>query len=391
MILPYLLFSQQDSIILMGDMTESMESRDSVKAFIQDSIQRYGQKIQDSIKAVRPSSGIDTVVTYNGKDSVVFNINSKKMALHGNAQIVLKQQKLEAEYIELDFQKNTMFAQGLEDSVKGLIGFPKFTESGEQYAGQKILYNFKTNKGVIDLGETDLGEGFYFGSKIKRISQNEMFVQNGYYTTCDAPHPHYYFGSPEMKVIVKDRILLDPITFYVEDMPLFTIPFGLFFPNKGGRQSGILIPSFFFSENRGVVLENFGIYLALSDYYDTKITCNFYSKGGYIAKTFTQWHLLNQFSGSLRFEFGRTRMNVEDPYQKQYSIGLNHSHQFNPSSKMDVRLDFRSQDYNRSTSTSINEQIQQNITSNASYQLKFDKGISFSIGYQRDQNIITNE
>lgn len=336
-------------------------------------------------------SGIDTIVFYRATDSIIFDVEKKIMILRGSSSIEMRNQKLKAETIELDFDKSTLKAEGTRDSNNKLIGIPHFTEAGEEYFGKNILYNFRTNRGTITFGETELGEGFYFGTKIKRISENELFVQDGYYTTCDAPHPHFYFGSPKMKVALHDRIFIDPIIFYVEDMPIFGVPFGLFFPSKSGRQSGIIVPSFFFSQNRGVVLNELGIYLALSDYYDTKFSVDFFSKGGFILKNYTQWHLINEFSGNARIEWGRTRLSPDQEFEQRYSIGLSHNHQISPFTKFDASLDFRSQDYNRNTSFNIFETTQQNISSNASYSTRFEDGSSFSISFQRDQNIITNE
>ncbi len=336
-------------------------------------------------------SGIDTIVFYRATDSIIFDIEQKIMILRGSSSIEMKNQKLSAELIELDFERSILKAEGIRDSNNKLIGIPHFTEEGEEYYGKHILYNFSTNRGTITFGETELGEGFYFGSKIKRISENELFVQNGYYTTCDAGHPHFYFGSPKMKVALRDRIFIDPIIFYIEDMPIFGVPFGLFFPSKSGRQSGIIVPSFFFSQNRGVVLNELGIYLALSDYYDTKFSMDFFSKGGFILKNYTQWHLVNKFSGNARIEWGRTRLSPDQEFEQRYSIGLSHNHQISPFTKFDASLDFRSQDYNRNTSFNIFETTQQNISSNASYSTRFEDGSSFSISFQRDQNIITDE
>lgn len=359
---------------------------------IKEALSKLSDQKDTLTRANIDKKGIDSTVTYYAKDTVVFDVQKKKMRLRGNSKLEMKQQKLEAEVILLDFNESQLDASGIVDSVnKKMIGFPKFNDTGEEFAGQYIKYNFKSKKGTISLGETEMGEGFYFGSKIKRISDNELYVQNGYYTTCDAPHPHFFFGSTEMKVLVQDRIFLDPIIFYVEDMPIFAIPFGLFFPSKGGRQSGIIIPSFFFSQNRGVVLSDLGFYLALSDYYDTKFNMDYFSKGGFILKNYTQWNLLNSFNGSLRLEWGKTRLDPDDEFQNRYSIGLNHNQNLSPDTKIEARLDFRSEDYNRNTTFDITQTIQQNISSFASYSTRFDNGSSLSLSYQRDQNIITRE
>ncbi len=338
------------------------------------------------------SSGIDSVIVFRAKDTIRFNAIKKTMYMRGESKLDYKAQHLNSEIIRIDFNKSELSSQGVQDSNQKYIGFPQFTDNGETFVGKNILYNFKTQEGLISTGETEVGDGYYSGSKIKRVSQSELFVQNGRYTTCNAPHPHYYFGSPEMKVIANDRVFIDPIYFYVEDMPLFVIPFGLFFPSKSGRQSGLIIPSFFFSKNRGVVFQNLGLYLALSDYYDTRFNIDYYSKGGYNLKNNTRWKIRDKLDGHLDVEYGKTRLDPDSKFQTNYKFALSHNQNLTPQSKIVANISFMSQDYNRNTNyTSLQSRLKQNITSNASYSKSYDNGSSISLAFNRDQNIITNE
>ena len=342
----------------------------------------------DSINVRTSKSGMDSIVYYSARDTIKFTIGKKKMDLRGDSKLDYKVQKLEAENITLDFGESTISARTGKDKNGNTIGFPKFNDSGEEFMGEVIVFNFKTKKGLIELGETQMSEGFYFGNKIKRVSEQELFVEDGYYTTCDHPHPHFYFGSPEMKIVAKDKVFLDPIIFYVEDMPIFAIPFGLFFPSKGGRQSGIIIPTFFFSKSRGVTFNDLGFYYAASDYWDTQITADLYSKGGYLMKNKTRWNINRRIVGNLDMSYGNTRYNPDDKYTEAYSINLNHKQDIDPSSKVNVRLNFKSQDFNRNTSWNMNDRLQQTIESYASYSKNFDNGANISMNYQRSQNII---
>lgn len=378
--------AQEDSLDVadpaLGDSLEILTSPPA-GSFTADS------SMADSIAARASRSGMDSVVVYSANDSIVFRIKDRTMRLRGDSKLDYKDQKLAAEVIELDFSESTIAANGVKDSSGIITGFPQFNDSGEEFVGERLKFNFKTNKGTISLGETQLSEGFYFGTKIKRISQSEFFVKDGYYTTCDAPSPHYYFGSPEMKVIAKDRVFLDPIIFYVEDLPMFAIPFGLFFPSKSGRQSGIIIPSFFFSENRGIVFNDLGFYFALSDYYDTKFTADIYTKGGYLLKNHTRWSLRNRFNGSANLQYGNTRYNPDDEWTQAYSIQINHQHTIDPQTRLTANLDFKSQDFNQNTQTNQRLRQQQEIRSNASLSRSFDNGSNVSFSYDRSQNINT--
>ena len=358
----------------------------NVKLTTLDSV---GNHLNDRVTR-KPKSGLDTIVTYSAKDTVVFHVQKEKMRLRGDADLLYKQQNLKAEVIEMDFSKNLLKSEGVSDSIGKVYGYPQFTDHGETFYGKIINYNFKTQKGSIVFGETEVDEGFYFAEKIKKEAGNIMYLKNGRFTTCDAPHPHYYFGSPKMEVKVKDRVFVDPIIFYVEDLPVFAVPFGMFFTMQSGRQSGLIIPSFFFSQNRGVTLENFGVYLALSDYYDTRFTVDYYSKGGFRVKNFTQWKYQDILNGTMNLEFGKTRFNPKEDFTRNWRFTLMHNQAFSPQERLTVNLDFSSSDYNRNTEWNLQDRQVQEITSNASYSKSFDNGSSFSLAYSRTQNIITN-
>lgn len=346
--------------------------------------------LDTTLKISKNNSGLDSIVYFSANDTIVFDINSRVLRLRGNSKLRYKSQFLESEVIELYFKESILSAQPAIDKDNRQFGYPKFTDKSESFIGEKIKYNFKTNQGLITLAETELGDGFYQGAKIKRVSENELFVKDGAYTTCDAPHPHFYFGSPEMKVVMQDRIFLDPIIFYVQDLPIFILPIGLFFPSKTGRQSGIIIPSFFLSTSRGVQLNDIGLYLALSDYYDTKFTVDFFSKGGYTIKNFTQWVKRDEFSGNLNLQYGRTRFNPDDEYTQNWRVDIRHNHTLTPTEKISANLSFSTPDFNRNTSWNLANRIVQDIRSDAYYNNQFDNGSSLSLSYSRSQNIINN-
>jgi hypothetical protein len=385
LIFPVISFSQNslDSLRLLDSNLITPEFKIKM-----DSLNRQvGMKIiTERVK----KTGIDTIVNYQSSDSIIFNIKSQKMRLRGNAEVKFKTQQLNAEVIELSFKNSEMTSSGIIDSSEHLVGYPKFADKGEEYFGENIRFNFQTGQGVISVGETQINDGFYFGTKIKRISSTEMFVAGGYYTTCDHPEPHFHFGSSKMKIIADDRVLLDPLVLYVEDLPVFILPFGLFFPTQHGRQSGLIVPSFFFSQSRGVVFQNLGFYWAASDYWDTQIKTDLYSKGGFMLKNQTRWALRNEFVGGMELEYGLTRFNVDDDYTTNWRFRFNHNQDFTPNDKLVFNLDFASNGINRNTLTNNNSFITQNIRSSASYTKNFDNRTTLSVSYDRDQNIITD-
>ncbi len=350
------------------------------------SVALWAQDPMDSTSVRR--SDIDTVVVFSATDTAHFSTKRKVLRLRGKASVSYKTQKLEAAMIDMDFDASTMSATGIKDSLGRVIGFPVFTDNGEEFAGEAMSYNFKTKRGRIKFGETSVEGGFYYGSRIKRVSDRTAYVENGAFTTCDAPEPHFYFSSPKMKVVMDDKIYLNPVIWYVEDIPVFALPMGLFFSTERGRRSGFIMPSPLITSDRGIVLQNLGYYFAVSDYFDTEITSDLTTKGGFTLYNRSRWALRDVFTGNSELRLGYTRFNVDDDYTFNFGVTLNHQQQLRPQENVSVNLLFTTQQLFQNTSLNPNDRIRQNARSTASYQRTFYNGMSFNVNYVRDQNMI---
>lgn len=333
-------------------------------------------------------SGIDTIVIFSAKDTAHFHLGRKQLRLRGTSDVRYRTQRLQSEVIVMDFGRSTMEAEGAKDSTGRVAGFPVFSDNGEEYAGSAMLYNFTTGRGRVKFGETSVEGGFYYGSRIKRIDASTAFVEQGCFTTCDAPHPHFYFNSPKMKVVMDDKIYLDPVIWYVEDIPVFAMPLGLFFSTERGRRSGIIMPSPLVTSDRGVVLQNLGYYFAISDYFDTELTTDLTTKGGFTLYNRSRYQVRDQLSGRATITYGYTRFNVLDPYKENFGLEWNHQQQFRPNEQLVVDLFFASQNLLQNTSLNPQDRIRQNARSNVSYQRTFYNGMTFNAGYTRDQNMV---
>ena len=382
------------SIFIFLFFTEIFSQTDSIPKsenfdFIPDSTRIFNP---DTLKVNKSKSGLDTIIEMKSNDTITFNLKKKTMRLKTEASIDMGGRILEADEIIIRFEENTLEALSGKDSSGNSFGFPKLTEKGEDYFGERILYNYKTAKGVISQGETELDEGYYYGKRIKKITQNEFNIQDGFYTPCEEENPSAYFGSSEMKMIGKSKIFLDPIIFYVQDMPILAYPFGLYFSMQSGRKSGFIVPQFDISGTRGLVFQEFGYYWAASEYWDAKFTADFYSKGGFVAKSLFRFKQNEDLNGSIDLQWGKVRFNPDDPLSENYSVKVNN---FNwvitPQDRINGNFNFSTQDFNRRTSSQLNQRISQNIVSNISYSRNFDNGSNISVNYNRNQQIITDE
>lgn len=353
---------------------------------------------RDSLRSVESSSGVDSIVTYAAEDSIVYAIGTKTMSLYGKGAITYKELGLKAQIIDLDWKTSTLHARGIVDTADTAgaqtAGMPILKDGNETYKGSAVAYNFRTKKGRIDLAKTEIERGFYSGEAIQKSEGDVLFVRSGRFTTCELSHPHYYFGSPEMKVIVQDRVIARPVYFYIGDVPVFVLPFGIF-PSQRGRRSGIIIPGYGES-SRGRYLTHLGYYWATSDYMDANVRGDFYTNGSYTLYSDIRYALRYAFTGGISASYGRAISGeAGDPdysNDQVFNVHLTHNQDIDPTLRVVVDFMFTSATYYQSTSYYLNDLLRQNVVSNATLS-KFWEGTpnSLTLNIRRDQNLQAQE
>jgi lipopolysaccharide assembly outer membrane protein LptD (OstA) len=365
---------------------------------------------QDTIKTVQPDSlqadtsktkkkyDVDAVVAATAQDSLIFHVKNKKMFLFGSGELKYKQTDLKSGKIFVDYDRNELEAFGFVDTsdtakVKNKQT-PVLAEGGDVYEGSRIKYNFKTQTGFISLAKNKEETTRYEGEKVNKVDKDIYFIENGLFTTCQHDTPHTYFSASEMKVIQRDKIIAKWIFMNIGGVPFpIPLPFAVI-PNETGRRSGIIIPTFGQEFRRGQYFRNFGYFFALSDYFDLALTGDYYMKGGYAARSRLRYVDRYNFSGSFNAGYSKIIIGEEnDPNRQEqtdWNLSLYHNQQINPTSRLDVNLQFQSSTFLRNNSIDYNDLLSQDIISNATYSKRWDEsGNSLSINYSRAQNLET--
>ncbi len=384
-------------VVLRGVMFSQLPDFPDTISVTQDSLLATADTIPaDTVAA--PTSGIDSVITYSATDSIIYSLTTKTMFLYGKGDIKYKEFGIKAERININWNTSVLNAQGIPDTAdtsgKKFIGTPDLIDGGETYKGTTISYNFDTKKGKINLGETEIEKGFYYGSAIKKVDSEVMFVGDGKYTTCELEHPHYYFGSPEMKVVVKGNVVARPVYLYISDVPVFALPFGIF-PNERGRRSGLIAPAYGESA-RGRYLLHLGYYWAMSEYTDLSFRADGYTKGTWVLYSDFRYALRYNFTGGISGSYATTitgeRGDPDFRKDKLFNLRMSHNQEFNPTTRLIVDFTFTSGSYYQQTSNSLNDLLQQNIVSNATLSKSWEgTPNSMTLNIRRDQNLRTDE
>ncbi len=359
---------------------DSLLSKDSLKSVI------------DTSKQV--ISDINAVINYSARDSAIFNVKEKTIHLFYNSELTYKDLKLNSGQILVNQETRILEAVGIDSAGDGkIIQPPLMYQGNDKYEGLKLTYSFESQQGTVSMGFSDAEVGYYFGERIKKVNPEVIFIQNGLYTTSkDRVDPEYYFFSPKMKVIPKDKVIAQSVYLYIEGVPVFWIPFAVF-PNRSGRSSGLITPTYGTDATYGVYFSKFGYFWAINDYTDFAGTASWFSKGRIDLNGRFRYALKYLFNGELNGGYSRIRTGEEkdqDKYSSDaWAFNWNHNHKINPTTTLNGNLSFVSgRNYYDNASNKLGELLMQNAISNLTLS-KYWEGspFSMSVNYYRDQNL----
>lgn len=363
---------------------------DSVKV---DSIRVDSVSVVDTLNDNSP----DAVVIATASDSLTFDVSKKLMYLYGSGEINYKDSELKSGYININFDNNNVFAEGRIDTTKGkneLVETPILKDGGETYEGKSLKYNFKTKRGFISHAKNKMPDVRYEGDKVKKVDDKTFFIEDGIYTTCDSDTPHTHFTAKQMKVIHKDKIVAKWIFMYIAGVPLpIPIPFAVF-PSESGRRSGIIIPAYGTTADKGQFFRNFGYFWAISDYMDLALTGDYYTRGGYGLKGRGRYSKRYNYSGMVSGGFSKIHIGEEnDPdriEKRDWNLFLYHQQTLDPTMSLNVNMQFVSSSYFQNNSFNTDELLNQQIFSNATFNKRWDEsGNSLTLNYSRTQYLST--
>ncbi len=331
-------------------------------------------------------------------DSVVQDMKSKIIYYYGEAVVKYEDITLEANYLEFDLNTNVVTAKGLPDSLGKLQGTPKFTQGDTKFDAQEMSYNFQTKKGIIRKVWTEESGGYIHGDKIKRMGDNTINIQSGGFTTCNnKEHPHFQFRFNKAKVIPDDMIVTGPVYLTIQDIPLpLGLPFAMF-PNTKGQKSGIIIPTYGESANRGFYLENGGYYWALSEHYDFQLLGDIYTRGSWALKPTFRYNQRYKHNGSLALGFAVNKIGDEGAadYSKSTDFKIKWTHKQDPKAhprhNFSADVNIISSNFNKYNATTSNEYLSNTFKSSIAYQTNFGGKVYLTLNASHSQNTITKQ
>ena len=392
-----------DSVVAMPDST--MPPAEKVTISEADSlalaIQRHNKAVDDSLRLDsinrRKKNGIDAPVVYSGNDSLVYIASSNTAHIFGDAKVDYENMKLESERIYMSLDSSIVHAEGVTDTAGVTTGTPVFNMGKDKYESDRMSFNFKTKKGLINSVYTQQEDGFMTAQLSKRDSSGVVYMQKGRYTTCDDEHPDFYIALSRLKMRPGKDVVFGPAHLVVADVPLpLAIPYG-FFPFTSSYSSGFIMPTYGDEMSRGFYLRDGGYYLAISDKMDLKLLGEIYTKGSWGLSAASNYKKRYKYSGSFYASYLNTKTGDKGlpDYAEEKSFKIQWTHRqdakANPYNTLQASVNFATTSYERSNLTSAynpQSMTQSTRTSSVSWSTNFSSiGMSLSSTFNLSQNM----
>ncbi len=261
----------------------------------------------DTLKLKISKDSIPAQIDYEAQDSMVLDVDAKKIFLFGKTQIKYEDVVLNAPLIEFDQETQFVYAKMARDSAGQVAGMAKLKQAESTTVSDSIRFNFKSQKGMTYASFFQQSDFFNFAEKVKKYDAETFFASKGRFTTCNLDTPHFAFRFSKAKFISKKLVVTGPVHPEFEDVPIpIYLPFGIF-PMQKGRQSGILPPQFTVNENFGLGLEGIGYYRAINDYVDAKVWFDIYSYGTWRANFSPTYRMRYRYNGTFNLSIQNTK------------------------------------------------------------------------------------
>lgn len=279
-----------------------------------------------------PAESVE-VIYYGGK-RVIYNADQAKVYLMDSAWVRYQDMKLNSDSIVYDIDQHRL--NSFHRSV--------FRTAQDSVVGTELHYDVDIRKGYMTLAATEVGQGFFSGRDLWLVKQKTLDVDNGAYTTCDLPHPHYRFWGKEVRVYLEDMVVAEPLVLELRApwnnrsyVPIVAAPFW-FFPISQKRKSGFLPFKVGYDNAEGFYGKNIAWYWAINDYSDATFAADVMSRKG-IMPSFEGNYAVGPFASGL---VTGSYISEADTKNRRYTISAHHNSMFLFGTKLDATADFES-------------------------------------------------
>ncbi len=335
-----------------------------------------------NIDSLKPKKKfLEGKVKYRAKDSAKFDQKKKLITLYNEAELYYQDYELKSGIIVFDYQKNEVYAGRIKDSTGKYTQLPYFKQGANIIEPDSIRFNYKTKKALVWNSRTTQNELNIKAEITKKENDSVYFMKRAKITTsANIEDPEYYFLVNRGKLVPGKKVVVGVTEMYIYDVPTPVIlPFA-FFPITDKSTSGLIVPNYNYTNQRGYTLQNGGYYFALSDNYDLAVLGDYYTNGSYAMRFESSYAKRYKYNGRVNFRF-EDLINSERGFPdysktKIYNIQWSHSKdpKSNPNSRFSASVNLGSSKYFQQSLNQVNvgSNLNNTLSSSISYSTTFN-------------------
>ena len=331
-------------------------------SYAQDSLQNIEKK-----RIYKNKDVLESRVFYSCTDSIVANLKTNKISIYGDAKVEYDGIVMTADLIELDTDKNEVYAVYTIDEEVNRVGIPKFEEGAQSFTAASIRYNFESEKGFIEELKTRQEEMYLQMGVAKRQKNEEIHFTEGKFTTCELDDPHFHFQLSKAVMVPNERIATGPVNLWVKGIPTpLGLPFSVIPTKDKEAENGFIFPMFTPVSQYGFGFQDLGYYFPIkkSDQIQTTVYASLYSRGTFELKNQTDYRKRYKFRGNLNLEYSSFRQPFPQDSVRltKYAIQWSHTQEAkaNPYWRFNSSVNFISDNNSKTNIDPLNQQYFQN-------------------------------
>lgn len=271
----------------------------------------------------------------------------------GNVVVTWKGMNLVADKARYEAVNHMLYASG---SVV-------LTKESTVLTGNTLALDIDTGRAEMDATLLTVPESgmTVTSEKLVRVNENQFSATNSELTSCEASNPSWKFSADKLNVNLLGYATGRSVIFYIKDVPVLYLPW-IAFPVVTEKRSGLLLPEFGYSKNRGVRLD-IPFYWVISPSQDLQLDLDMMSRRGvgtgvqyrYIRSRDSEGHI-NAYQIYDQLD-DRWRWQLSQRHKEIFSNSANLRMDVNATSDRNFSSDFgeKSGEYNRqSSNTTVN-------------------------------------
>lgn len=215
--------------------------------------------------------------------------------LRDNVQVIFDQNYISCNEAIVLWSKNEVIA----------VGDVLLRSSTSDIQADKIIYNFKDEKGKIYNGTILSGQMLIQSEYIDKTGPDTFVADDAYFTTCTTCPASWSFTAQNVEATIESYAYIKSSWMHFLEFPSVYFPY-LILPLKNRRQTGLLPPTFQFDQERGASLR-LPFFWAINRSQDMTLGLQYYENSGLQYLANYRYVLSEKSSGELDYAILKDR------------------------------------------------------------------------------------